>query len=160
MGAKYRRTTGSRRPLGLSAFYSLNDTQWRRDDELREWPSGCPANDANDLGAVQRASRSISAFRTLLKRSLSPASTCGWEFMRRIELGDRLIEERNAGGNGIRPAEPESMKIVNPTRYSALRADLSVLPKNAGQDPQARRYFVSGRLSEVRSERAEAGKPQ
>jgi hypothetical protein len=34
MGAKYRRTTGSRRPLGLSAFYSLNDTQWRRDDEL------------------------------------------------------------------------------------------------------------------------------
>jgi len=41
---------GSRRPLGLSAFYSLNDTQWRRDDELREWPSDCPANDADDLG--------------------------------------------------------------------------------------------------------------
>jgi hypothetical protein len=53
MGAKYRRTTGSRWPLGLSAFYSLNDTQWRRDDELREWPSGCPANDADYLGAVR-----------------------------------------------------------------------------------------------------------
>jgi hypothetical protein len=38
--------------------------------------------------------------------------------MRRIELGDRLIEERNAGGNGIRPTEPGPMKIVNPTRYS------------------------------------------
>jgi hypothetical protein len=40
----------------------------------REWPSGCPANDADDLGAVQRAGRGISAFRTLLKRSPSPKS--------------------------------------------------------------------------------------
>jgi hypothetical protein len=38
----------------------------------REWPSGRRANDADDLGAVQRAGRGISAFRTLLKQSPSP----------------------------------------------------------------------------------------
>jgi hypothetical protein len=38
--------------------------------------------------------------------------------MRRIELGDRLIGERNAGGNGIKPSEPVPIKIRKPTRYS------------------------------------------
>ena len=42
--------------------------RWCLENGLRS----CPANDADDLGAVQRTGRGISAFRTLLKRSPSP----------------------------------------------------------------------------------------
>jgi len=42
---------------------------------------------------------------------------------------------------------------------SAVRPDLSVLPKGTWQDSQARRCFVSGRLPEMRSDWAEAREP-
>ncbi len=59
-------------------------------------------------------------------------------------------EAKRSAGNGIKPIERAPLKsCCLPDSCTALASVPSV--ESAGRDPQARRYFVSGRLPEVRS---------
>ena len=86
----------------------------------REWPSGCPANDADDLGAVQRAGRGISAFRTLLKRSPSPKS------------GGLGTGFSGAGELGTIRASPEIGQRINKVSLTIRNARLAAATTSSG----------------------------
>ncbi len=66
--------------------------------------------------------------------------------------------KRPAQGDGIRPIETVPYKIIRPIQQvaSEVRSALPVLPEDAGQNWEATCWFVSGRLPQVWSGRAEA----
>ena len=67
-------------------------------------------------------------------------------------------EGKRSADNGIKPIERVPLKIVLPPRQLHY-VQLCPFAERAGRDPQARRYFVSGCLPEVRSKRTKARKP-